>query len=164
MPGPPQLGRVFWSAAAQQFYQEGRVGALGRLEGMSYLTFRTTQWGERLIDQRGQFVPNIENLIPDRLFNQFVDRLREGRLTLRDVYTERAAKGNYFATIATWEDADRRLHVTEKFYKGGSAINNELELRQLQAQVGSDLGLERSEWYTAETADMVRAMFHYEMS
>jgi hypothetical protein len=48
-------GKIFWSASAQRFYQEGRRGSVSREEA-----FRAATWNEaagRFLDQRKQFIP-----------------------------------------------------------------------------------------------------------
>ena len=48
-------GKIFWSASAQRFYQEGRRGSVSREEA-----FRAARYNEvsgRFIDQKGQFIP-----------------------------------------------------------------------------------------------------------
>ena len=164
MSEPSEYGAVFWSSAAHQFYQEGRQGAIPRLEAMEHLSYRETPTGTRLIDERGAFVPSIPNLIPESFSNQYVDRLRDASLTTKNVYETRAGKSSYYATVATYEDANGKLHVIEKFFAGGRAINDEVENRKLIAQIASEMFPDSDSGHSGEAQDALRAMFHYEVS
>ena len=67
----PEPGRVYWSAAAKRFYQEGRVGAVSAKEAASFLHYNEPS--ARFTDQRGQFVPS-NSVLPPSTSTRFLTR------------------------------------------------------------------------------------------
>jgi len=82
----PTPGKVFWSAKARNFYQEGRRGAISREAAAQHVKYNEASG--RFIDERGRFVPNRTFEPLARKLTTYVSRDKEGSPFLSTVSRE----------------------------------------------------------------------------
>ncbi len=161
---PPPLGRVFWSGDAQNFYQEGRQGALSRLEGMQHLKARETATGVRYLDELNRFVPDPALLIPDSIRNEFLNVVRSADRVSDIAYTQAPGSDAYYATLFTYVDDNKKLNIGIQLFRVNRAIDPNLERSKISAQIASDLDIAPGTRGTPVIIKMAMARFHYRVT
>lgn len=138
----PQPGEIFWSPAAQQFYQVGRVGALSRLEGIESLTALPFPGGWIYYDQRGNPTPSPADLLPNGLLLKSGLGERTSTGIGNEVYSQTAGDNEFYRTWFTYRDAEGGIHLG--FVNGGigRSIDNEVERSREIVAAANELGLE----------------------
>lgn len=145
MPDPQELGPIYWSSAAQNFYQQGRSGVVPRLEALDSLAVRDTATGPRLVDQTGHFVPNIPDLIPDQFQQALFNAQRTYTFASQDATEVPPGANSYYSTLFTYTDPEGKIHVGIIANRVGDTIDSEVLLAKMTAQVGADLGIDRND-------------------
>jgi len=86
MTQPPE-GRIYWSARARRFYQEGRAGAVSHFNAIPTLTLREGEATWR--DQSGRFVERRAVLEAQPFTIRFTGRDAQGRPFLATEFVDR---------------------------------------------------------------------------
>ena len=162
MPQPPG-GAVFWSPTAQQFYQQGHVGAVSRLVGIESLHVTESATGPRYYDAFGTRVPNPGNLIPQSMREKFVGA--ERTLTSREqgVYEQRPGEGKFYKTWFTFRDLEGAIHLGYLNHAINTAIDNEVERAKMIRAIGDQLNLDPTseQGGSKNISDMITSVNHF---
>lgn len=163
MPNPkPDTNPITWSRSARRFFQKGRSGAVPVLEAMEHLKLSRVGRGLGFRDEAGQAVPSLDKIIPKSFKTQSFFAARELSLTNKNTYTSKAPKDSYYTVLATWVDDTGKLRVTIRNFKGGRAIDQELESRKIVADIKSHLEKEgKNIPSTPEVEKWIRSRLHY---
>lgn len=140
-------GRIYWSAAGQRFYQEGRRGAVARRDALGAL--RIDAQG-RIRDQLGRFVPDAALAPPPRQIRRFINYDEQGRpfvtasiretLTTREAYADSLLASNQQLTVRTVvRTPDGRAFVTYTSSRLGGRINMDRLDEQADRVAAGDL-------------------------
>lgn len=159
----PQPGAIYWSDTAQQFYQEGRSGALSRLEGISSLTSKTTPTGVEFYDQQGNLTPNPLELLPQSETTRYVNTAREATIIPNVTAYESVPQNSGYGTVFVYRDAEGKVHAGLEQFRIGSKIDSEVERSRILARIGHETGINEDspEGGSDNLSKMLIAMGHY---
>lgn len=152
---------IYWSATAQNFYQEGRSGVVPRLEAIQSLTLGVRFGRETYIDGLGRAVPSIDQLIPQRFSIDFLNTSRDLIQAFQEVYDVRAPLNAYYLTLATYEGEDGKVRIAVVPSKGNSSISPEDENRRLARAIADQEGIPLGDKGTDTIMESVGRVFHF---
>jgi hypothetical protein len=145
-----------------RFRQEGRRGFVPTLEALEHMRLGKVGRGTGFYDERGRAIPNLSKVIPRVYKVQHFFQARDAQLVAESFAESRKPKDGYYSVLATWVDREGKLHVVQRNFRTGAALDRELVSRRLVSGIKGQLKeADMADEPTPEVEKWIRTRTYY---